>query len=105
MTAGGIDSHIHFICPPDRRSSYVWGDNDVGRWNRAGDRDERYHLYARAMEYWQNAAAMDDMPMNLGFLGKGNASLPAALEEQLEAGARAQSFTKTGVQRRRSIIV
>ncbi|HEY6879730.1 MAG TPA: urease subunit alpha [Polyangiales bacterium] len=87
-TAGGIDSHIHFICPQQVEEALTSGVTTMigggtgpatgtfattctpGRWN-----------IQRMLE------AADTLPMNIGLLGKGNASLPLGLEEQLEAGA------------------
>ncbi|WP_304413372.1 urease subunit alpha [Alcanivorax sp. NBRC 101098] len=88
ITAGGIDSHIHFICPQQIDEALASGVTTMigggtgpttgtnattvtpGPWNMA-----------RMLE------AADCFPMNLGFLGKGNASLPESLSEQISAGA------------------
>ena len=87
VTAGGIDSHIHFICPQQIDEALASGVTTMigggtgpttgtnattvtpGPWNMA-----------RMLE------AADSFPMNLGFLGKGNASLPESLTEQIAAG-------------------
>ena len=53
----------------------------------AGHRHQRDHLHTWTVESATDAASGGRTPVNLGFLGKGNASCPAALEEQLEAGA------------------
>ncbi|MEX2481587.1 MAG: urease subunit alpha, partial [Gammaproteobacteria bacterium] len=88
VTAGAIDAHIHFICPQQVDDALMSGVTTMlgggtgpatgtnattctpGPWN-----------IARMLQ------AADALPMNLGFMGKGNASLPAAGEEQLLAGA------------------
>ena len=88
VTAGGIDSHIHFICPQQIEEALASGVTTMlgggtgpttgtnattvtpGPWNMA-----------RMLE------AADEFPMNLGFLGKGNASQPEGLREQIAAGA------------------
>ncbi len=88
VTAGGIDSHIHFICPQQIDHALASGVTTLlgggtgpahgtfattctpGRWN-----------LARMLE------AADHYPMNLGFLGKGNCSSPEPLREQIRAGA------------------
>ena len=88
LTAGGIDAHIHFICPQQITEALASGITTMfgggtgpatgtnattctpGPWN-----------IARMLE------SIEDFPMNLGFLGKGNASRPEALREQLDAGA------------------
>src|SRR5262245_31796692 len=87
-TAGGIDAHIHFICPQQIDDALMSGVTTLigggtgpaagtaattctpGPWN-----------IARMLE------AIEALPMNIGLLGKGNASLPGALEEQIAAGA------------------
>ncbi len=88
LTAGGIDAHIHMICPQQVDDALMSGVTTMlgggtgpatgtnattctpGPWN-----------IARMLE------AADELPVNIGLLGKGNASLPAALEEQIAAGA------------------
>jgi urease subunit alpha len=88
VTAGGLDVHIHFICPQQVDESLSSGVTTMigggtgpatgtnattctpGSWN-----------IARMLE------AAEGFPINLGFLGKGNSSLPDSLREQLEAGA------------------
>jgi len=87
-TAGGIDSHIHFICPQQIEEALMAGVTTMiggGTGPATGTNATTctpgpWHLH-RMLQ------AAEAFPMNLGFLGKGNASLPAALEEQLEAGA------------------
>lgn len=87
VTAGAIDSHIHFICPQQIEEALASGVTTMfgggtgpatgtfattctpGPWN-----------IARMLQ------AADAFPMNLGFMGKGNASLPDALQEQVRAG-------------------
>lgn len=88
VTAGGLDAHVHFICPQQIEEALASGVTTMlgggtgpatgtnattctpGAWNMA-----------RMLE------AAEAFPMNLGFLGKGNASLPDPLREQIEAGA------------------
>jgi urease subunit alpha len=85
---GGIDAHIHFICPQQIEDALMSGVTTMiggGTGPAAGTNATTctpgpYHL-SRMLQ------AADALPMNLGFLGKGNASLPAALEEQIAAGA------------------
>ena len=87
-TAGGVDSHIHFICPQQVEEALMSGVTTMiggGTGPATGTNATTctpgpWHL-RRMMQ------AAEGLPMNLGFLGKGNASQPAALEEQLEAGA------------------
>ena len=90
VTAGGFDSHIHFICPQQIEEALMSGVTSMlggGTGPAHGTlattcTPGAWHL-ARMIE------AADAFPMNLGFAGKGNASLPAALEEQVLGGAAA----------------
>jgi urease subunit alpha len=87
-TAGGIDAHIHFICPQQVEEALMSGITTMlggGTGPATGSNATTctpgaWHL-ARMLE------AAEALPMNLGFLGKGNASRPDALVEQIEAGA------------------
>ena len=88
LTAGIIDSHIHFICPQQIEEALAAGTTTMlggGTGPATGTNATTctpgpWHL-ARMI------AAADGFPINLGFAGKGNASLPAALEEQVRGGA------------------
>jgi len=88
VTAGGIDSHIHFICPQQMEEALMSGVTTMlggGTGPAAGTAATTctpgpWHLHAML-------SAADAFPMNLGFLGKGNISLPGPLEEQVRAGA------------------
>ena len=88
VTAGGIDSHIHFICPQQIEEALMSGVTTMlggGTGPATGTfattcTPGPWHMH-RMLE------AAEAFPMNLGFLGKGNASLPEALREQVEAGA------------------
>jgi urease subunit alpha len=88
LTAGGFDSHIHFICPQQIEEALMSGITSMlggGTGPAAGTNATTctpgpWHI-ARMIQ------AADAFPMNLGFAGKGNASLPDALEEQVKAGA------------------
>ncbi len=87
-TAGGIDSHIHFICPQQVEEALMSGVTTMlggGTGPATGTNATTctpgpWHL-RRMLQ------AAEGLPVNLGFLGKGNASHPGALEEQLNAGA------------------
>jgi len=88
VTAGGIDTHIHFICPQQIEEALMSGVTTM----LGGGTGPATGTFATTctpgpwyMERMLQAA--DAFPMNLGFQGKGNASLPAALEEQIKAGA------------------
>jgi urease subunit alpha len=87
-TAGGIDAHIHFICPQQIDDALMSGVTTMlggGTGPAAGTNATTCTPGPWYMQRMLQAA--DALPMNLGFLGKGNASLPAALDEQIEAGA------------------
>jgi urease subunit alpha len=88
LTAGAIDAHIHFICPQQIEEALMSGVTTMiggGTGPATGTNATTctpgpWHI-ARMLQ------AAESFPMNLGFLGKGNASLPVAIEEQIRAGA------------------
>jgi urease subunit alpha len=86
-TAGGIDAHIHFICPQQCEEALMSGVTTMiggGTGPAAGT-----HATTCTPGPWNVARmleATDVIPMNIGLLGKGNASLPQALDEQIAAG-------------------
>jgi urease subunit alpha len=88
LTAGGIDPHIHFICPQQIEEALASG---VTTMFGGGTGPAHGTLATTATPGpWHMARmlqAAESFPMNLGFLGKGNAALPGALEEQIRAGA------------------
>ncbi|QBK04530.1 urease subunit alpha [Hylemonella gracilis] len=87
VTAGGIDSHIHFISPQQIEEALCSGVTTMlggGTGPATGTFATTCTPGAWNIERMLQAA--DAFPMNLGFLGKGNASLPAALHEQINAG-------------------
>ena len=88
LTAGAIDTHIHFICPQQVETALAAGTTTLlggGTGPATGTNATTctpgaFHL-ARMLQ------AAEGLPVNLGFFGKGNASTAAALEEQIVAGA------------------
>jgi len=88
LTAGGIDTHIHFICPQQIEEALNsgittmigGGTGPATGTNATTCTSGPWHM-ARMLQ------AADAFPMNMGFTGKGNASLPQPLIEQVEAGA------------------
>jgi len=87
VTAGGIDSHIHFICPQQIEEALASGVTTM----LGGGTGPATGTFATTSTPgpWhieRMLQAADAFPMNLGFLGKGNASLPDALHEQIDAG-------------------
>ncbi len=88
LTAGGIDSHIHFICPQQIEEASMSGITTMlGGGTGPATGTNATTCTPGAWNIGKMLQATDSMPMNFGFLGKGNASLPAALVEQLRAGA------------------
>ena len=88
VTAGGIDTHIHFIAPQQIEEALTSGVTTMiggGTGPATGTFATTCTPGAWNLERMLQAA--DAFPMNLGFLGKGNASLPDALKEQIDAGA------------------
>ncbi len=88
VTAGGIDTHIHFICPQQIEEALASGITTMfggGTGPATGTFATTCTPGPWHMERMLQAA--DAFPMNLGFMGKGNASQPQALREQIEAGA------------------
>ncbi|MEM1104043.1 MAG: urease subunit alpha, partial [Pseudomonadota bacterium] len=88
LTAGGIDAHIHWICPQLCEEAVASGLTTLlgGGTGPA----EGTNATTCTPGPWHTARmlqAADGFPINLGFFGKGNASQPAALKEQVEAGA------------------
>lgn len=88
LTAGGVDSHIHFICPQQIEEALMSGVTTMlGGGTGPATGTNATTCTPGIWNLHRMLEAADEFPMNLGFLGKGNASLPIALEEQLEAGA------------------
>jgi len=88
VTAGGIDVHVHFICPQQIEEALYSGLTTMlggGTGPSAGTTATTCTPGPWHIQRMLQAA--DAFPMNLGFFGKGNASLPAGLIEQIEAGA------------------
>ncbi|MCR8956942.1 urease subunit alpha [Variovorax sp. S2] len=87
VTAGGIDSHIHFICPQQIEEALASGVTTM-LGGGTGPATGTFATTATPGPWHieRMLQAADAFPMNLGFLGKGNASLPDALHEQIEAG-------------------
>lgn len=88
LTAGALDAHVHFICPQlidEALASGITtmlggGTGPATGTNATTCTPGSWHIH-------QMLKAVDEIPMNIGFLGKGNASQPEGLEVQLKAGA------------------
>jgi urease subunit alpha len=88
VTAGGIDTHIHFICPQQIEEAIASGITTmIGGGTGPATGTFATTCTPGPWHIERMLQAADGYPMNLGFLGKGNASLPEALREQIAAGA------------------
>jgi urease subunit alpha len=88
LTVGGVDAHIHFICPQQVEEALMSGITTM----MGGGTGPAHGTLATTCTPgpWhieRMFQAVDDLPMNIGFSAKGNASLPKALIEMIEAGA------------------
>jgi urease subunit alpha len=88
VTAGGIDAHIHFICPQQIQTSIESGVTTMlGGGTGPATGTKATTCTPGAWNIHKMLEAAEEFPMNLGFLGKGNASSEEAIIEQIEAGA------------------
>ena len=88
LTAGGFDTHIHYICPQQVEEALMAGITSM----LGGGTGPAHGTFATTCtpgpwHIGRMIQAADGLPMNLGFAGKGNASRPAALEEMVKGGA------------------
>nr|WP_206211026.1 urease subunit alpha [Vogesella urethralis] len=88
VTAGGIDTHIHFICPQQIDEALMSGVTTmIGGGTGPATGTNATTCTPGPWHMAQMLKAAEAFPMNLGFTGKGNASLPEPLREQVRAGA------------------
>jgi urease subunit alpha len=88
LTAGGVDAHIHFICPQQIEEALASGVTTmIGGGTGPATGTKATTCTPGPWNIHTMLQALDGFPMNFGLLGKGNASLPVALEEQVYAGA------------------
>ena len=88
LTAGGFDSHIHFICPQQFDDALMSGVTTLlGGGTGPADGTKATTCTPGPWHIEMMLRAFDSFPLNLGLSGKGNASLPGALVEMIEAGA------------------
>jgi urease subunit alpha len=88
LTAGGFDTHIHYICPQQVEEALMSGVTSM----LGGGTGPAHGTFATTCtpgpwHIGRMIQAADGLPVNLGFAGKGNASRPAALEEMIKGGA------------------
>ncbi|CAK7257393.1 MULTISPECIES: urease subunit alpha [unclassified Shinella] len=89
LTAGGMDAHIHYICPQQIEEALAGG---ITMMLGGGTGPAHGTLATTCTGAWhieRMIESFDAFPMNLALAGKGNASLPAAIEEMVKAGASA----------------
>ncbi|UBF26266.1 urease subunit alpha [Kovacikia minuta CCNUW1] len=87
LTAGGIDTHIHFICPQQIEVAIAAGITTmIGGGTGPAAGTNATTCTPGPWNIYRMLQAAEAFPMNLGFLGKGNSAKPDALEEQVEAG-------------------
>ncbi|MDZ7958911.1 MAG: urease subunit alpha [Aulosira sp. DedQUE10] len=88
LTAGGVDSHIHFICPQQIEVAIASGITTmIGGGTGPATGTNATTCTPGPWNMYRMLQAADAFPVNLGFLGKGNASQPQGLVEQIQAGA------------------
>ena len=88
LTAGGIDSHIHFICPQQVEEAVMSGVTSMlGGGTGPATGTNATTCTPGPWNIHRMLQAAEELPVNLGFLGKGNASRPEPLSEQIRAGA------------------
>lgn len=88
LTAGGFDAHIHFICPQQANEAIAAGlTTMVGGGTGPAVGTCATTCTPGSFNLKMMLQAVDDLPLNFGFTGKGNTALPAGLPEQISAGA------------------
>jgi len=88
VTAGGIDTHIHFICPQQIEVALASGITTlIGGGTGSATGTWATTCTPGAWNIMRMLQAFEGLPINVGILGKGNGSLPKPLEEMIEAGA------------------
>ena len=88
LTAGGIDAHIHFICPQQIETAIASGVTTmIGGGTGPATGTNATTCTPGPWHIWRMYQAIDAFPLNFGFMGKGNSALQPGLREQVEAGA------------------
>ena len=88
LTAGGLDVHIHFICPQQAEDALMSGVTTMmGGGTGPADGTKATTCTPGPWHIARMLQAAEGIPVNLGFFGKGNATLPGSLREQVEGGA------------------
>ena len=88
LTAGGVDTHVHYICPQQVDEALMSGlTTMIGGGTGPTTASNATTCTSGAWHLGKMLQAVDELPINIGLLGKGSSSSPRALEQQLEAGA------------------
>jgi len=88
LTAGGIDAHIHFICPQQIETAIASGVTTmIGGGTGPATGTNATTCTPGSWHIWRMYQAIDAFPLNFGFMGKGNSAQQPGLREQVEAGA------------------
>ncbi len=88
LTAGGLDTHIHFICPQQAHEAIAAGlTTMVGGGTGPAVGTCATTCTPGSFNMRMMLQAVDDLPLNFGFTGKGNTAMPAGIRDQIEAGA------------------
>ncbi len=88
VTAGGIDTHVHFVCPQQAADALCNGVTTlIGGGTGPVDGSTATTITPGIWNMHRMLQAVDELPINVGLLGKGNVSLPEAVREQVYAGA------------------
>ena len=88
LTAGGVDTHVHYICPQQVDEALMSGlTTMIGGGTGPATGSLATTSTPGPWHLGKMMQAVDDLPINIGFLGKGSASAPEALEQQVKAGA------------------
>ncbi|MGA9521918.1 MAG: urease subunit alpha [Myxococcaceae bacterium] len=88
LTAGAVDTHVHFVCPQQAEEALASGITTmIGGGTGPAASTTATSITAGAWNIGRMLQAVEGLPVNIGLLGKGNASQPGPLVEQIEAGA------------------
>jgi len=102
---GGIDSHIHLICPQLCDERFTAASRRCSAAAPARPRDRGNDLHAGTWHLARILQAAEGIPVNLGFFGKGNASEPKALVEMVESAPARQTARDWGTTRRDRLLL
>lgn len=88
LTAGTVDAHVHFVCPQSATEALAAGTTTIiGGGTGPAEGSKATTVTPGSWHLARMFAALDDFPVNIGFLGKGNTTSAASMRDQLRAGA------------------